>query len=112
MEGLIVPSKVYGIAAAGRPILTVSALDGEIASLVARHHCGLAVAPSDAAGLAAAVLSCRDHPEQVEAMGSCARRMLEERFSRQGALAQWAQLIDGLTEAGSRRVRSSMPSDR
>ena len=57
MEGLIVPSKVYGIAAAGRPILTVSALDGEIANLVAKHHCGLAVAPGDAAGLAAAVLS-------------------------------------------------------
>ena len=33
-------------------------------------------------------------------MGACARRMLEERFSRQGALARWAQLIDGLTEPG------------
>src|SRR5262245_43092141 len=40
LEGLIVPSKFYGIAAAGRPIIAVTAKDGEIAQLVKRHECG------------------------------------------------------------------------
>ena len=31
LEGLIVPSKLYGIAAAGRPIIAIAAPDGEIA---------------------------------------------------------------------------------
>jgi colanic acid biosynthesis glycosyl transferase WcaI len=33
LEGLIVPSKFYGIAAAGRPIIAITAKDGEIAHL-------------------------------------------------------------------------------
>ena len=34
LEGLVLPSKFYGIIAAGRPVLFVGAADGEIASLV------------------------------------------------------------------------------
>ena len=34
LEGLIVPSKIYGIAAAGRPMIAITARDGEIARLV------------------------------------------------------------------------------
>jgi glycosyl transferase family 1 len=34
LEGLIVPSKFYGIAAAGRPIIAIAAKDGEIARLI------------------------------------------------------------------------------
>ena len=45
LEGLIVPSKVYGIAAAGRPIIAVTARNGEIASLVRKYDCGVVVEP-------------------------------------------------------------------
>src|SRR5439155_4896450 len=43
LEGLIVPSKFYGIAAAGRAVISISARDGEIARLVEQHDCGLVV---------------------------------------------------------------------
>src|SRR5262249_41317118 len=43
LEGLIVPSKIYGIAAAGRPIIAVTARSGEIASLVRAYDCGVVV---------------------------------------------------------------------
>ena len=43
LEGLIVPSKFYGIAAAGRPTIFVGDKDGEIAQLIARHACGQTV---------------------------------------------------------------------
>jgi len=46
LEGLVVPSKFYGIAAAGRPIIAVAATDGEIAQLIARYHCGFPIAPA------------------------------------------------------------------
>jgi hypothetical protein len=39
LEGIIVPSKFYGIAAAGRPVIAISAKDGEIARLVERNAC-------------------------------------------------------------------------
>jgi colanic acid biosynthesis glycosyl transferase WcaI len=47
LEGLIVPSKLYGIAAAGRPIIALAAWDGEIAGLVQRHDCGIVVEPGE-----------------------------------------------------------------
>ena len=41
LEGLIVPSKFYGIAAAGKPIIVIGDKDGEIARLVQQHGCGI-----------------------------------------------------------------------
>ena len=43
MEGLIVPSKFYGIAAAGRPTIFIGAEDGEIARLLEANGCGFTV---------------------------------------------------------------------
>jgi hypothetical protein len=40
LEGLIVPSKIYGVLAAGRPVLFVGDSEGEIGSLLRRHACG------------------------------------------------------------------------
>jgi hypothetical protein len=41
LEGLIVPSKFYGIAAAGKPTIIIGDKNGEIARLVQRRGCGL-----------------------------------------------------------------------
>ncbi len=49
IEGLIVPSKTYGILAAGRPLVFVGDTDGEIAGMIRRHDCGVAE-PSAMAG--------------------------------------------------------------
>ena len=73
MEGLIVPSKFYGVAAAGRPTIAVSAPDGEIGALVARYDCGVSVAPGDGAGLAAAIRALKGDPDVIERMGRNAR---------------------------------------
>jgi colanic acid biosynthesis glycosyl transferase WcaI len=47
LEGLIVPSKVYGIAAAGRAIIAITAKTGEIAPLVEQYKCGMVVEPGN-----------------------------------------------------------------
>jgi hypothetical protein len=47
LEGLIVPSKFYGIAAAGRPTIFISAEDGEIGRMLKENDCGFTVAPGD-----------------------------------------------------------------
>jgi hypothetical protein len=44
-----VPSKFYGIAAAGEPVIFIGDTDGEAARLVRRHACGPVIAPGDAA---------------------------------------------------------------
>jgi glycosyltransferase involved in cell wall biosynthesis len=54
-EGYVFPSKLYGIAAAGRPILFVGPPDCDVASTVREHDLGQAFARENTAGLAAAV---------------------------------------------------------
>src|SRR5262249_2364813 len=43
LEGLSVPSKFYGVAAAGRPTVAIGSSDGEIARLVRQHASGLVI---------------------------------------------------------------------
>lgn len=95
-EGLVVPSKVYGIAAAGRPIVAITAKSGEIARLVQAHRCGVAVEPGDAQALAESLTELMDNPSLCAEMGARARAMLEENFTRAHALALWRQLLNGV----------------
>ena len=89
VEGLVVPSKFYGIAAAGRPVIFVGDPRGEVAHMVRRADCGLVVAAGDAAGLARAIVSLRDDASVRTAMGIRARAMFEANYDRPQAMALW-----------------------
>ena len=93
LEGLIVPSKFYGIAAVGRPMISITGGDGEIARLVRQHECGVVIEPGNGEALADAVLFLRDAPVRRAEMGKRARAMLDICFSRKQALAQWESLL-------------------
>jgi len=93
MEGLIVPSKLYGILAAGRPTLFVGSRDGEVARLLAAGDAGLSVSVGDGKGLAEAILKLRGDVALRERLGRNARRLCEERFARQAALQRWEQVL-------------------
>ena len=110
LEGLIVPSKFYGIAAAGKPIIIIGDKNGEIARLVQQHHCGMVIAPGDAEALADALRLLSNAPEAVSEMGSRARTMLDAHFTRQKALARWSGLLDKLAQ--SRSTKTADPAQR
>ena len=97
LEGLIVPSKFYGIAAVGRPMISVTASGGEIAQLVRQHECGLVIEPGDGQALLEAVTLLCDDPSRAAEMGRRARAMLDDRFARKHALARWESLLATLT---------------
>jgi glycosyltransferase involved in cell wall biosynthesis len=101
LEGLIVPSKFYGIAAVGRPTLFIGDTDGEIARLLARHDCGVTVAPGDGAALARAVHDLAGDPERRTRLGENARAAFEASFEQSIAVKQWHQL---LTSVASRAI--------
>jgi hypothetical protein len=104
LEGLIVPSKFYGVAAAGRPTIHVGATEGEIPALLRESGAGLVVAQGDGDGLADAILRLRNDPRLRERMGRSARLLCEARFSRGGAMRQWeAQLRAIVAESQPQR---------
>lgn len=94
LEGLMVPSKFYGILAAGRPAILVGDPDGEVARIAREASCGLAVAVGDAAGLAGAIRALRDDPARRARMGANARAAFEARYDRTHAMALWEQALE------------------
>jgi len=89
LEGLVVPSKVYGVLAAARPCIFIGAADGEVADLLRQHECGITVDPEDAVALVVAIERLAADPELRRQFGANARRAFEERFSFRRVPGQW-----------------------
>ncbi len=96
LEGLIVPSKFYGIAAAGRPTIFVGDGDGEIARIIRRHDLGYVVNEGDGRELAARVLALTRDPALCREIGARARQACEKKFEQQIAIERWEALLAGL----------------
>lgn len=99
IEGLIEPSKLYGIMAAGRPSLFVGPRGSEVARTIERERCGRVIASGDAQGLADAVAALADDDAERVSMGDRARRALETRFTRSVATARFRAVIEELGRA-------------
>lgn len=95
LEGLMVPSKFYAAAAAGRPILFIGAEDGELAGLIREGACGYRVAPGEGGALARHVEALAADPALADRLGDAARRLFEQRFDRPLALAAWRRVLHG-----------------
>jgi colanic acid biosynthesis glycosyl transferase WcaI len=92
LEGYIVPSKLYGILAAGRPYVAAVDPSCEVAQLAAAHHCGVAVTPGDPDALAGAIARLYDDPAAARTMGERARAVAW-RFDRRAAVAAYYDLL-------------------
>jgi len=106
LEGLIVPSKFYGILAAGRPVIFVGDLQGELAGVIQGSGCGLVVPSGNAAALAEAILDLYRGVERREAMGRNARALLCGRFELPRAVSSFRALIGELSADGAAAVRA------
>ncbi len=96
LEGLIVPSKFYGIAAAGRPTIFIGDPDGEIGSEIRAADCGQCVVPGDTEGLVTAIRRLRRDRELLARQGSNARRLFDEKFDKPIAVEKWRSLLEAV----------------
>ena len=103
LAGYVVPSKVYGILAAGKPLIAAVEDGAEPACVVAEERCGVSVRPGDAQALAQAIreLSALSVDER-QAMGLRGRTALEERYGRERASAAYERLLTGVVRTTSR----------
>jgi glycosyltransferase involved in cell wall biosynthesis len=94
LEGLILPSKLYGILAAGRPLVFIGDPKGDIARVVSDAECGAIVEINAGEALAAAILRLQADPAACEAMGTRARESLVNRYSMEKGIERWLALLD------------------
>jgi glycosyltransferase involved in cell wall biosynthesis len=92
LEGLIVPSKIYGVLAAGRPCIFIGDPGGEVAGLLRQNDCGVAIAADDADNLVKAIDHYTADARLRQLHGRNARRA-SAAFCCQRAKALWDQLL-------------------
>jgi glycosyltransferase involved in cell wall biosynthesis len=104
---ITIPSKLYEYMAAGKPLLCSVA--GEAAALVSATGCGLAVAPSNGAGLAQGVRTLLRNHQAARAMGEAGAQAARELFSRDTLMAGYAELLRELTFETAHPAESRLP---
>ncbi|MDX2175879.1 MAG: glycosyltransferase family 4 protein [Candidatus Sumerlaeia bacterium] len=95
-DGLLLPSKVFGVMAAGRPILFVGSATGTVGRLLRDSGCGIVVDPADGAAFARAVERLADDPGEAAAMGARGRARFEAEFHRPLATARLRAVFESM----------------
>lgn len=93
IEGFVVPSKFYGIAAVGRPTLYIGDEIGEIPMILKEENIGFTISVGCAKqGVKFINDLYKDH-ERLTEMGAKARRVFDKRFDRKIATSFWHKII-------------------
>ncbi len=98
LEGVVVPSKLYSILAAGRPVLVVAPAESDAARIVVESGCGVAADPDDPAAVAAAIRELRAQPVRLAEMARRARETAAK-YARVDELKRFVAIIESVADA-------------
>lgn len=93
LEGVIVPSKMYGILAAGKPILAVAPKDTDVAKIGEERGFAVSADPDDASRLAYVVRQLFQDAETLQRMGRAARAAAEN-YDRVSELQKFVRIVE------------------
>lgn len=109
--GSVVPSKVYGLLAAGRPVLFVGPKKSTVAQIIGRFQCGWQVECGDSASLLALLEYLKEHRAQVEAAGARARKALLEHYDRPHGVSRICTLIGAFPQIEALQIHEGTAPD-
>jgi glycosyltransferase involved in cell wall biosynthesis len=108
LAGLLEPSKLYGMLAAGRPVLAVLDSESEGARVVTQERCGVVAQAGDRYAIAAALRALLEaSADERDAMGQRARAYAEEHADRRHAAAKYALTLKRAIAAGQAPARAA-----
>ena len=96
LAGFVVPSRLYGILAAGRPVIVAADPDSETAQLVSEVGCGVTIPPDRPDLLAREIRAAHDGELDLDGMGRRGRSYVEREADRPVALARYRSLVASL----------------
>jgi glycosyltransferase involved in cell wall biosynthesis len=99
LEGFIVPSKFYGILAAGRPVVFIGDPDGELARIIRATGSGVVVGTGEGAELASAIRRLQRDDGERQAMSLAARQLMDDRYTVNRGVAIWAEILGRVAQA-------------
>ncbi|HZQ80551.1 MAG TPA: glycosyltransferase family 4 protein [Gaiellaceae bacterium] len=97
LSGFVVPSRLYGILAAGRPVIAAADEDSETARIVEEVGCGVAIPPDRPDLVAKVIRDAHSGAIDLERMGALGREYVVREADRSVALRRYRELVDRLT---------------
>jgi len=99
MAGVSVPSRMYNIMAAGKPIIAVADEESELARVVSEERIGWVIRPGDVDGLVALLDRIAGEPDLLREYGARARAVASTKYARPVAIERYLRLMRELLAA-------------
>jgi glycosyltransferase involved in cell wall biosynthesis len=93
LEGVVVPSKMYGILAAGKPIVAVAPAECDVASIGERKGFSISADPDDPGHFAQCVRQLSRDPEKLQGMSNAALASAPE-YERGAELSKLVRILE------------------
>ncbi|MEM9694074.1 MAG: glycosyltransferase family 4 protein [Myxococcota bacterium] len=93
LAGLLVPSKLYGVMAVGRPLFYLGPPHCEVSEVIVRHEIGW-VGDGSAVDLATALTTWSQDDDKCRRQGRLARAVFLRHYDRQHAVSRWRNVLD------------------
>ncbi|MEL6787981.1 MAG: glycosyltransferase family 4 protein, partial [Cyanobacteria bacterium J06607_15] len=93
LEGVVAPSKVYGIMAAGKAIAAVCEPHSYLRQLITDAHCGAAFDNNYSQQLAEFILTLANNSDLTNSMGDAGRNYLQQHFTPQLIAQQYCDVL-------------------
>ena len=106
IQGMLMPSKLYGILAAARPALFIGPPDSAVADAIAQAGCGASVTNGDVAGAVAAIETFAGH-HRHRIYGKRGRDWLLRELGRERAVDAYESVLSDVIGA-RRRVNTTI----
>lgn len=105
IAGCLCPSKLYGILAAGRPVLAIASEKTDLVQTVQRYELGWTCDPGDPAQIATLVDAAANDQQQRIAAGKNARAIAVAQFDRRVVMQNFADLLQNVLDPSSQSSR-------
>jgi len=93
-EGMVVPSKIYGILASGKPVIAIIGEESEITEIIRRGKCGEIIKIGDFKALSNAIINYYKNPQKCNEEGMNGRKYFEKNFERKIAIKKYIKVIE------------------
>ncbi|MBU0916378.1 MAG: glycosyltransferase WbuB [Gammaproteobacteria bacterium] len=94
---LVMPSKLTGMLASGKPVIGTATLETQLGQVLA--ECGVRVEPGDAAALTAAIRALAVSPQEQARLGAMGRQHALAHLSHEAVLGKFEQAVHALIKS-------------
>jgi glycosyltransferase involved in cell wall biosynthesis len=103
LEGVVVPSKMYGILAAGKPIVAVAPRECDVVSIGETKGFSISAGPDDPAGFAQLVRHLSQNPAKLEEMSKAAFASAPD-YERSAELRKLLNILEEAVTRGPHQI--------